>query len=36
VSVSRLVGHARASMSLDVCGHVLLDEAEIKYEEVLA
>lgn len=35
VTVSRLVGHARASMSLDVYGHVLLDEAEIDYEGVL-
>ena len=36
VTVSRLVDHARASMSLDVYGHVLVDEAEINYEEVLA
>ncbi len=36
MTVSRLVGHARASMSLDLYGHVLLDEAEINYEEVLA
>jgi integrase len=36
VTVSRLVGHARASMSLDVYGHVLLDEAEIEYARVLA
>ncbi len=35
VTVSRLVGHAKASMSLDVYGHVLLDEAEINYEEML-
>jgi integrase len=35
VTVSRLVGHARASMSLDVYGHVLLDGAEINYEEML-
>lgn len=31
VTVSRLVGHARASMSLDVYGHVLIDETEIDY-----
>jgi integrase len=36
VTVSRLVGHAKASMSLDVYGHVLLDEAEIDYAEALA
>ena len=36
VTVSRLVGHARASMSLDVYGHVLVDEAEIDYAEALA
>lgn len=35
VTVSRLVGHARASMSLDVYGHVLIDEAEIDYERML-
>jgi hypothetical protein len=35
VTVSRLVGHAKASMSLDVYGRVLLDEAEINYEEML-
>jgi hypothetical protein len=35
VTVSRLVGHAKASMSIDVYGHVLLDEAEINYEEML-
>ena len=34
--MSRLVGHARASMSLDVYGHVLVDEAEIDYEGVLS
>ncbi len=36
VTVSRLVGHAKASMSLDVYGHVLVDEAEIDYAEALA
>lgn len=36
VTVSRLVGHARASMSLDVYGHVLVDEAEVDYAELLA
>ena len=36
LTVSRLVGHARASMSLDVYGHVLVDEAEIDYAEALA
>ena len=36
VTVSRLVGHARASMSLDVYGHVLLDETEVDYERMLA
>jgi integrase len=36
VSVSRLVGHARASMSLDVYGHVLIDGAELDYAELLA
>ena len=35
VTVSRLVGHANASMSLDVYGHVLLDEAEIDYADAL-
>ena len=36
VTVSRLVGHARASMSLDVYGHVLVDETELDYAELLA
>jgi integrase len=35
VTVARLVGHARASMSLDVYGHVLVDEAELDYETML-
>lgn len=35
VTVSRLVGLARASTSLDVYGHVLLDEAEIDYATAL-
>lgn len=35
VTVARLVGHARASMSLDVYGHVLVDEAELDYAELL-
>lgn len=36
VTVSRLVGHAGASMSLDVYGHVLIDETELDYERMLA
>lgn len=35
VMVSRLVGHARASMSLDVYGHVLIDATELDYERML-
>jgi integrase len=35
VTVSRLVGHARASMSLDVYGHVLADEVELDYGALL-
>jgi integrase len=35
VSVSRRVGHARASMSLDVYGHVLIDDGELDYAELL-
>ena len=33
--MARLVGHARASMSLDVYGHVLADEAELEYSDLL-
>lgn len=35
LTVSRLVGHARASMSLDVYGHVLPDETELNYVNLL-
>jgi integrase len=35
VTVARLVGHARASMSLDTYGHVLPDESEIAYADLL-
>lgn len=35
VTVARLVGHAKASMSLDVYGHVLPDETELDYAELL-
>jgi integrase len=35
VTVAQLVGHARASMSLDTYGHVLLDERELDYEDLL-
>lgn len=35
LTVSRLVGHARASMSLDVYGHVLPDVAELDYVGLL-
>ena len=31
VTVSRHVGHARASMSLDVYGHVLVEDGELDY-----
>lgn len=34
VIVTRLVGHARVSMSLDVYGHVLADEEELRYEDL--
>jgi len=33
--VARLVGHAKASMSLDVYGHVLPDETELDYAELV-
>jgi integrase len=36
VTVSRMVGHARASMSLDVYGHVLVDGEELAYAVLLA
>jgi integrase len=35
VVVARLVGRARASMSLDVYGHVLADERELDYAGLL-
>ena len=35
VTVARLVGHAKASMSLDVYGHVLPDETELDYAELV-
>ena len=36
MTVARLVGHAKASMCLDVYGHVLVDEAELDYAGVLS
>lgn len=35
VTVSRHVGHARASMSLDVYGHVLVDDQELDHADLL-
>lgn len=35
VTVARLVGHARASMSLDVYGHVLTNGGEVDYSSLL-
>lgn len=36
VTVSRHVGHARASMSLDVYGHVLIEDGELDYAALFA
>jgi len=36
VTVSRHVGHAKASMSLDVYGHVLVEDAELDYAALTA
>jgi hypothetical protein len=36
VTVSRHVGHARASMSLDVYGHVLVEDGELDYAALTA
>ena len=35
MTVARLVGHAKASMSRDVYGHVLPDETELDYAELV-